>query len=293
VERQEYNEIISNIDQQKNHDIISLSEAMAWQAGDPEKIIAPASWRGLAPSASSEIVRYIDDDEHDVMLQAKLDDENAQINRRLSEILGQHIETLQRKRRQLVFKDDYGNECYDKWFKELEYVAERMLVNDVILSGFDIYDSPTLPKVEYLSILVDVFLRERCEGNTKIAPALYRADMEGSEFEKLVASIFQDAGAEVSFTPVTGDQGADLIAEFAARTIAVQCKRSISNIGNKAVQEVAAGRTFYETLDAWVVSDAQFTRSARQLAESLSVELVNYEEIPTRLERIFLTYGSA
>ncbi len=84
---------------------------------------------------------------------------------------------------------------------------------------------------------------------------------------------------------MTGDQGADLIAEAHGRRIVIQCKFHARPIGNKAVQEAFAGLGFHGGDVAVVVSNASYTRSARQLAEANGVILVHHDQLPD-LERL-------
>ena len=46
-------------------------------------------------------------------------------------------------------------------------------------------------------------------------------------------------------------------------------------IGNKAVQEISAGKLFWKGTHAMIVSKSGFTKSAHQLAKSNKVELIN------------------
>jgi len=57
--------------------------------------------------------------------------------------------------------------------------------------------------------------------------------------------------------------------------VAIQCKNTAQPVGNAAVQEVFAGKAFYEATTAVVVSRSGFTSSAIQLANRLTVALVD------------------
>ena len=74
----------------------------------------------------------------------------------------------------------------------------------------------------------------------------------------------------------TGESDERHRAENDGRKVAVQCKKSSSAVGNKAVQEVVAGQKFYSAQDAAVVSDANFTRPAKELANVNSVKLLHH-----------------
>ncbi len=100
-------------------------------------------------------------------------------------------------------------------------------------------------------------------------------EITGEEFEVIVMSWLRELGAEgAHMTPRTGDQGADIVFVYGTRRVAVQCKRYSGSVGNDAVQEAHAARTFYGCTDAWVVTTGTFTPSARALAQRTHVVLV-------------------
>jgi Restriction endonuclease len=85
----------------------------------------------------------------------------------------------------------------------------------------------------------------------------------GVEFETYVARRLAECGYDdVCGTPVTGDQGADLIAKKNGRMIIIQAKRYQGKVGNKAVQEVASAVSFYGGDEGWVITNSTFTPSA-------------------------------
>lgn len=103
--------------------------------------------------------------------------------------------------------------------------------------------------------------------------------MAGVEFEEFMADFFRHVGYEARTTPGSGDQGMDLFLQKGGRTVAVQAKRYSSPVGNKAVQEALSGRAFYETDEAWVVTNNSFTPKARELASKTGVRLLDGGEI--------------
>jgi hypothetical protein len=103
--------------------------------------------------------------------------------------------------------------------------------------------------------------------------------MTGEEFEVHLMRLFEQHGCIVSSTSKTGDQGADIIAWLATRVIVIQAKRSISPVGNGAVQEVVAALRVYGGTEGWVVTNATFTQAARELAHRNGVRLINGVEL--------------
>ena len=80
-------------------------------------------------------------------------------------------------------------------------------------------------------------------------------------------------------TAATGDQGVDLIATKNRVKVAIQCKRYSGSVGNAAVQEVSAGKDYWHCQHAVVVSNSNYTPSAKNLANKLSVKLIHHNEI--------------
>jgi restriction system protein len=108
--------------------------------------------------------------------------------------------------------------------------------------------------------------------------------MTGQEYELLVEAILQRHGLQTTRTPISGDQGVDLIAVHGEVRLAIQCKRSQGAIGNGAVQEVVAGARHHQCSVAVVVSDATFTPGARQLAKTNEVFLTHHDELDGALQ---------
>jgi len=98
---------------------------------------------------------------------------------------------------------------------------------------------------------------------------------KGIKFENHCMEILKEHGWEVKETPNTGDQGVDLIASINDLRICIQCKDHEKAIGNKAVQEISAGKLFWKGTHAIIVSKSGFTKSAHKLAKSNKVELIN------------------
>ena len=92
---------------------------------------------------------------------------------------------------------------------------------------------------------------------------------------QILKMILERSGYSVKTTPKTGDQGVDLIVDNDGKRTAIQCKFYSKPVGNKAVQEVAAGSKYYKCDEAVVISNQSYTSSARQLAKNLGVVLLN------------------
>ena len=102
---------------------------------------------------------------------------------------------------------------------------------------------------------------------------------KGLNFENLCFQKLRAQGWEVKQTPVSGDQGVDLIASIDDLRLCIQCKDHQKAIGNKAVQEVYAGKKYWLGTHAILISRSGFTKSAQNLAVSSKVLLINEYEI--------------
>lgn len=104
--------------------------------------------------------------------------------------------------------------------------------------------------------------------------------MEGHEFERFCAKLLEKNGYDnVEVTKESGDQGVDIIAYLGGVKYGIQCKCYSVDIGNKAVQEVYAGKTYYHCHVGVVLTNRNFTKSAIELAERNGVILWNREKL--------------
>lgn len=95
----------------------------------------------------------------------------------------------------------------------------------------------------------------------------------GTDFESFLEKLFINLSYSVIKTPLTGDQGADLVVEKSGERIIVQAKRYSGAVSNKAIQEAVAAINYYKCSRAIVVTTSSFTKSALKLAFSNKVEL--------------------
>lgn len=111
--------------------------------------------------------------------------------------------------------------------------------------------------------------------------------MTGEQFELFLANLFTKAGYTVRSTPTTGDYGADLLLFSGTSLTVVQAKRSSSNVGVSAVQEVVASKPIYSADHAIVVSNAEFTSQAKTLAQANGVQLIGRQDLANLVRRYF------
>lgn len=200
-------------------------------------------------------------------------------------IVTKFLEIAERK---VSILDEYGDERWDFLPKEIETCLDKILKAELTRDGsehrFSFNNSGWFSVRQRLSErLREAFVSHHAQMQSRPADG-NRDELSGSEFEILVSRILKTQGYEVSGTPATGDQGADLIASKDGKKIAVQAKRYKGSVGNKAVQEVTAAINFYGATEGWVVTNATFTPAAKALAQKNNVRLIDGDEL-SRMSR--------
>jgi restriction system protein len=122
--------------------------------------------------------------------------------------------------------------------------------------------------------------------NTHTVSGIVPMDTSPLDFEGMCAGVLRQHGWNSSTTKGSGDQGADVIAEHSGKKLVIQCKLYSGNVGNKAVQEALAAKHFYSADFAAVVCKSDFTKSAKQLAQSSGIDIMTFDELGAFAERI-------
>lgn len=111
--------------------------------------------------------------------------------------------------------------------------------------------------------------------------------MDGAEFEEFVALLFRKMGYSAQVTKTSGDQGLDVIAKRNNKVFGIQAKCYGNTVGNSAVQEAVAGKSFYKCDKVIVVTNNYFTSSAVELAEVNNVLLWNRDILKDKIKEQF------
>ncbi len=104
-------------------------------------------------------------------------------------------------------------------------------------------------------------------------------ELDGYEFEWLIAGLYEKKGYSASVTSSSGDYGIDVLAKKGKEKLAIQAKRYSGKVGVKAVQEASAGANYYNATSAIVVTNSFFTDPAKQLAKKIGVKLINKKRL--------------
>lgn len=185
----------------------------------------------------------------------------------------QQLEPLLRRRAQLVRLDPYGKPQREKWSKEIDYFIEQHI-------------QPLLTPGENVALLrnyseASEIIRKRIEVATRDQPAFqtFTENMTPTEFETFCAEQLRLVGWNARVTMQSRDQGVDVVAEKNGRIVVLQCKLYGRPVGNKSVQEAAAGRAHEQAHFGIVVSNNRYTEAAEQLATTNGILLLHYRDL--------------
>ncbi len=206
----------------------------------------------------------------------------ARQRKHIESVSERYAEVLGRKRKQLIVKDEYGDEDDMGWRKEIVNFVNNK-VNPFPENAIDSTGS-VLVSGEEIAGIVDRIARS-AQQSARALP--YDDGMDGIEYEHFCASLLRDLGWDASVSQASGDQGIDIKATKNGIIVAIQCKKYSSPVGNKAVQEVLAGMHFAGADFAAVVTNASFTRSAKQLAAATDAILIHHEQL-AELDRLLV-----
>jgi len=191
--------------------------------------------------------------------------------RHCSNIIEKHGQELRLKRRDMILDLGYGRLDDTRWRKEKKYFIENILRSDNVVQK------------NYQWLDLDSLIEECCRTNTATRPPPHGNPIA---FEQYCAGLLSRAGWDSSTTKASGDQGADICAKFGTLSIVLQCKQYSHPVGNKAVQEVRSAKDHYMVKFAAVVASAGYTQSAKDLARTNDVLLLQPEDLPSLASKL-------
>lgn len=204
---------------------------------------------------------------------------------KIRSVVEEHLETLARRRLALVGVDHYGIVDGSKWNAEVQ-----RFIDGVVRPQLSDAEARTIAPIlnQIFQELIEDRVRLRAdeiESELKFSP-----DMTAIGFERWCARTLSQLGWKSTITKATGDQGADVLAERDGLRIILQCKLYSTPVGNNAVQEAYAAQRHYSASASAVVSNAEFTRSARELSNTTGVFLLHYGDL-NRLDSLLAERG--
>jgi len=154
-----------------------------------------------------------------------------------------------------------------------------------ILDNYDYQQYEEKAESIYLSILVSRYKDKLENFDLSKYLTIYDVDlMSGFDFEDFLGKMFSILGYNVIPTKKTGDQGADLFVQKFDKKIVIQAKNYFGTVGNAAVQQVLAAKNFYDCDEGMVITNSYFTPSAKELAKSTNIKLVDRDQLKLYLE---------
>lgn len=126
----------------------------------------------------------------------------------------------------------------------------------------------------------EILFGKRTKNDSNLSEIDRVDQMEGHEFEYWCADLLRTNGfVNVEVTRGSGDQGVDVLAEKDGIRYAIQCKCYHSDLGNKPIQEVNAGKTIYGCHVGAVMTNRYFTRGGKQAAEATHILLWDRDKL--------------
>ncbi len=190
-----------------------------------------------------------------------------------------HEDVLCKKYNQLVYQDDYGKMKTEAFKRECRYFIKNVLFTDPeVVNALKIKNSKINSKS--LQILEDALCVDiELKISQHSQPRIKLSYSTPYDFEDYCAQRLRDKGWNAYVTQKSLDQGVDVLAEKNGKKIAIQCKLYNRPVGNKAVQEVNAGKNYYQTEYAAVVTTSSYTSSAHRLAKNCNVLLLTIDDL--------------
>jgi hypothetical protein len=214
----------------------------------------------------------------------------SRLNKRLLErvkvIARLHIDALARRRAQLVQPDAYGKPQVERWQKELEY-----FINNQVIPRLPAACARALQRNKfYVIAAIEQQVLAASADNRPFTQ--FSDDLTSAEYELFCAQVLRESGWDARVTKGSRDQGVDVIAEMNGVRVVIQCKLYTGAVGNKAVQEVSAGRAHERAHFGIVVSNSRSTAGAEALAKTNRILLLHHRDLPT-LHRILEQWSAS
>lgn len=194
-------------------------------------------------------------------------------------VVTQHLFALARRRSQLLTKNEYGRYRKGGWQNELSRFISDVLIPEMPWWHPLGKKSPSERQLTKAAKIVERLVAAEC---ARLQQQWGPDDvpLDGVSYEQYCERLLTNSGWKVMVTKKSGDQGVDLVGRYGDYSVAFQCKRFSRPVGNKAVQEVAAGLKFYQVNIAAIVTNASYTEAAKSLAIANKVLLLHHSDLP-------------
>ncbi|MNM71506.1 Restriction endonuclease [compost metagenome] len=190
-----------------------------------------------------------------------------------------------------TFRSDLALFYYYLWENDISYQGVQFNAQANATANTPLIALPafrsglSLCEAIYFDILVERLGSQLEHFNPNRFITMYLVDaMDGFQFEAFLVEIFQTIGFDVKETKKTADQGADLFVSRFGKNMVIQAKNYTGSVGNAAVQQAISAKAFYGCDEAMVVTNSYYTKSAKELATTAGVRLVDREGLQSYLD---------
>jgi restriction system protein len=183
-----------------------------------------------------------------------------------------------------------GEECIEMFLNHFrwqykEYLGEFFLLCEE--KGFYRSTCEVQDAIDKHILKYDLKRAIRKQRRAKLKKSQRQKNQEaGRDFENIIVTIFERMGYQVLTTGLSRDFGADLILECHGIRTAVQTKKQKKKVGVSAIQEVVAAKSYYRCHKAMVVITSHFTKPAKKLAYSNSVDLWDWDKLMEEIDKL-------
>ncbi|MGO3746004.1 MAG: restriction endonuclease, partial [Alcaligenes aquatilis] len=190
-----------------------------------------------------------------------------------------------------TFRSDLALFYYYLWENDISYpdiqfnAQANATVNIPLISLSAFLSGLNHCEQVYFDVLVERLGNQLEHFNPNRFITMYLVDaMDGFQFEAFLMEVFQTIGFDVKETKKTADQGADLFVSRFGKNMVIQAKNYTGSVGNAAVQQAISAKAFYGCDEAMVVTNSYYTKSAKELAYTAGVRLIDREGLQTYLD---------
>jgi len=114
-------------------------------------------------------------------------------------------------------------------------------------------------------------------------------NLDGHEFEQVIARLYRKKGYRVVQTPKGADQGVDLIAKKGRITIIIQTKNWKNKVTNTDVLKTSGARQMFHANYSMIITSSTFTPSAKQaIQRSPRIRGTDIEGLKRQFRRFFI-----
>ena len=190
-----------------------------------------------------------------------------------------------------IFTNDMKDEDGER-LKSFDEILDTLLINKKELASNMLF--PT----EQAEIIPDELFENIFGTNTESRPnRLLLEDIDRlypNLFEAGIATLFEKQGFIVYLTPYSNDKGVDVVVMKNRENYLIQAKQTKSLVGISAIQEIFTAKKYYEDkfrekFNLLIITNNDYSPSARSLAGSNGVKLYNRTQLDGLVNQNYIT----